>query len=286
MMREVQILRALAGSNVPHAAMYAACDDHAVIGASFYIMAPLDGFSPTGQLPGRYAQDPAWRREMGISFVHAGAALGMLDHKAVGLEGYGKPADWHGRQVTRWRSQLEGYRELPGYDGQDLPEVDFVGRWLTDNCPASGRIGVIHGDFQYPNVMYAYDAPKVIGLIDWELSTLGDPLLDLGWMLSSWCEPGDPEGKSPVIRPWDGFMSRAEIVSLYGEISGRDMSDMPWYFCLACFKLACILEGSYARSKSGQIAAETGLHLHRYALWLLSKARQIIATGSISAPGC
>jgi len=284
MMREARLLRALAGSAVPHAALYGACDDPAVIGASFYVMAPIDGFSPSGPLPGRYGSDPAWRRAMGESFVRAGAALGAIDHRAVGLEGYGKPDDWHGRQVARWRSQLEGYRDLPGYDGHELPDVDLVGRWLTDNLPANRHIGIIHGDFQYPNVMYAHDAPEVAALIDWELSTLGDPLIDLGWMLSSWCEPGDPEGKTPVIQPWDGFLTRAEIVALYGEISGRDMSDMPWYFCLACYKLACILEGSYARSKAGQAPVATGESLHRYALWLLAKARQIIATGSVSAP--
>jgi aminoglycoside phosphotransferase (APT) family kinase protein len=102
-------------------------------------------------------------------------------------------------------------------------------------------------------------------------------------MLSCWYEPGDPEGKKPVVQPWDGLMSRADIVTLYGEISGRDMSDMPWYFCLACYKLACILEGSYARSKSGQTSVETGDFLRQYALWLLKKSRQIIATGSVSA---
>ena len=283
MIREARLLRALAGSNVPHAVLRGACDDTDVIGAAFYLMDRLDGFSPHGELPGRYGSDPAWRRAMGFAYVDAGAALGAIDFRAVGLADYGKPDDWHARQVDRWRSQLDGYRELDGYEGGQLPDVDLVGRWLTDNLPSDRRIGIIHGDFQFPNVMYAHDEPRIAGLIDWELSTLGDPLLDLGWLLTSWCEPGDPDGKTPVIRPWSDFASRRELVAHYGSLSGRDMTQMPWFFCLACYKLACILEGTYARSLAGQAPAETGRSLHAYALWLMAKARQVMADGGMAA---
>ena len=281
MAREARLLRALKGSEVPHAALHGFCEDPSVIGATFYVMDKLDGFSPQGELPGQYATDEAWRREMGAAFVKAGVALGAMDHRSVGLDDYGKPDDWHARQVGRWRSQLDGYRQIEGYDGE-LPDVDLVGEWLSDNLPTDRRIGIIHGDFQYPNVMYSYSAPSIAGLIDWELSTLGDPLLDLGWMLTSWCEPGDPEGKSPVVSPWEGFMNRRGLVDLYGELSGRDMTQMPWFFCLACYKLACILEGTYARSMAGQAPVETGQKLHGYALWLMKKARQIMASGGFA----
>ena len=277
MVREARLLRALAGSSVPHAILYDACEDLTVIGAAFYVMARLDGFSPRGELPGRYGTDAAWRHAMGRAYVEAGTALGAIDYQAVGLGDYGNWENWHSRQVDRWHSQLEGYRELDGYQGGQLPGVDVIGRWLTDNLPADRRIGVIHGDFQFPNVMYSHNEPKIVGLIDWELSTLGDPLLDLGWMLTSWCEPGDPEGKSPVVSPWSGFMTRRELVEFYGSVSGRDMTQMPWFFCLACYKLACILEGTYARSLAGQAPVETGRSLHAYALWLMDKARQIMA---------
>lgn len=282
MLREARLLVALASSNVPHAVLRGSCNDLEVIGATFYVMDRLDGFSPQGQLPGQYGTDPSWRREMGAAFVRSAVALGDIDYRAVGLEDYGKPDDWHSRQVDRWRSQLEGYKQLEGYAGGHLPNVDLVGRWLGDNLPADRCIGIIHGDFQYPNVMYSHSAPIIAGLIDWELSTLGDPLLDLGWMLTSWCESGDPDGKSPVVQPWDGFMTRGELVKLYGELSGRDMTQMPWYFCLACYKLACILEGSYARSLAGQAPVETGKSLHQYALWLLAKAGQIMAGGGMA----
>lgn len=280
MAREARVLAAIAGSNVPHPRLLAASTDGAVMGVNFYAMEPLEGFSPAGQLQGRYATDASWRRRMGEEFVSAAAALGGLDYQALGLENFGRPNDWHGRQVERWRSQLDGYRETPGYSETSLPHVDEVGRWLSDNVPADGRIGIIHGDFQWPNVMFSLQAPRISGLIDWELSTLGDPLLDLAWVLTSWREPGDPEGGAgakPVVEPWDGFMSRAELTGLYGELSGRSMTSMPWFFVLACYKLACLLEGTYARSLIGKAPKEMGAYLHDYATWLMAKARQLIA---------
>jgi aminoglycoside phosphotransferase (APT) family kinase protein len=276
MRREARVLKALAGTDVPHPHFHALCDDESVIGACFYVMEPLEGYAPNGPLRGSYAGDPAWRRAMGEELVKAAAKLGAVDPKAVGLETLGKPDNWHGRQVARWRSQLDGYRALPNYAGTELAHVDAVGLWLAGNVPAEQRIGIIHGDFQFPNVMFSLDAPRITGVIDWELATLGDPLLDLGWVLTSWWEPGD-DGKKPMVQPWDGFLSRAELVRLYGEISGRDMGAMPWFFVLACYKLACLLEGTYARSVAGQVPAEVGKPVHAYASWLMDKAMQIIA---------
>src|SRR5579862_9093217 len=213
MVREARVLRALAGSAVPHPELYASCDDPAVIGACFYLMAPLEGFAPSQQLPGNYATDPAWRRAMGEELVRGAVALGAVDYKAVGLGDLGKPEGWHERQVDRWRSQLDSYRAMPNYDGA-LPHLDEVGRWLTDNLPRDRRIGIVHGDFQFANVMFSRHRPRISGVVDWELTSLGDPLLDLGWILTSWWEPGDPDGKKPLLQPWQDFLSRAELVRL------------------------------------------------------------------------
>ncbi|WP_050460676.1 phosphotransferase family protein [Herbaspirillum autotrophicum] len=277
MLREARVLRALRNSAVPHPALLAACADTDVIGAAFYLMAPLEGFTPMKNLPQAYVEQPAWRRQMGEEFVKAAAALGNVDHVAAGLADFGKPDQWLERQVSRWRTQLEGYREMPGYPGAALPFVDEVGTWLERHRPAACQIGIIHGDFQFANVMFSHQQPVLTGLVDWELSTLGDPLLDLGWLLTSWTEPGDPEvgGRVPAVAPWADFMTRDELVTLYGERSGRDMSVMPWYFVLACFKLACLLEGSYARACAGKASVDMGNFLHRYALWLMAKARQL-----------
>jgi aminoglycoside phosphotransferase (APT) family kinase protein len=271
------VLKALVGTNVPHPKLYSVCDDASVIGACFYLMEPLEGFAPSGQLPGQYAVDVAWRRAMGEELVRAAAALAAVDPKAVGLDGLGKPDDWHERQVSRWRSQLDGYRALPNYGEPALPHVEAVGRWLGDNLPRERRIGITHGDLQFANVMFSLHAPRISGVVDWELATLGDPMLDLGWVLGSWWETGDPEGKRPLVAPWEGFMSRADLVRLYGESTGRNMGDLPWYFVLACYKLACLLEGTYARSQAGQIPAEVGQKVHAYAVWLMTKATQVMA---------
>lgn len=277
MLREARVLKALAGSAVPCPTFHAVCEDTGVIGAAFYLMSPLEGFAKSGDLEGQYASDPAWRRAMGEELVRAAVALGQIDYEAVGLATLGKPENWHARQVDRWRSQLEGYAATPGYDPAELPYVDEVGRWLSDNVPADQRIGIVHGDFQFPNVMFSLKAPKVSGVIDWELASLGDPMLDLGWVLSSWYEAGDPEGKAPMVKPWDGFLSRAELVKLYGELSGRDMGSVPWFFALACYKLACLLEGTQAAAKAGKVPAQIGEQTHAYAVWLTTKARQIVA---------
>ncbi len=279
MLREARILSVLAGSDVPHPTLYASCADDSVIGCAFYLMEPLEGFAGTGDLPGEYGNDPAWRRAMGDALVRAAASLGGIDWRAKGLEDFGKPENWHERQVDRWRAQLEGYAATPGYDPADLPHVDAIGRWLTDHMPdnTARAIGIVHGDLQFPNVMFSLRAPRIAGVLDWELVSLGDPLLDLGWILSSWHEDGDPEGKGPMVRPWDGFLSRRELIDLYGQISGRDMDAMPWFFVLACYKLACLLEGTYAASKAGKVPEAVGASVHGYARWLTAKARQIMA---------
>ena len=277
MLREAYVLKALEGSAVPHPRMLALCDDADVLGACFYLMEPLEGFAKSGDLPGQYATDSSWRRAMGDAMVKAASALGEVNYVAAGLEDLGKPDNWHERQVERWRSQLEGYAATPGYDPTDLPHVDAVGRWLADNLPNDRRIGLVHGDLQFPNVMFSLQAPKISGVLDWELVSLGDPLLDLGWILSSWFEDGDPEGKSPMVRPWEGFLSRRELIALYGEQSGRDMAQVPWFFALACYKLACLLEGTFAASKAGKVPEPVGRSVHAYATWLMTKALQIIA---------
>lgn len=276
-LREARVLRALDGSAVPHPRVLAICDDESVIGACFYLMEPLEGFAKSGDLPGDYATDAGWRRAMGEELVRAAAALGDVDHISAGLADLGKPENWHERQVARWRSQLEGYAATPGYDPRELPHTDAVGRWLTDNLPSDRRIGLVHGDLQFPNVMFSLKAPRISGVLDWELVSLGDPLLDLGWILSSWYEEGDPDGKSPMVKPWDGFLTRRELVEQYCQLSGRDAAQVPWFFALACYKLACLLEGTFAASKAGKVPAKVGDSVHAYATWLMNKAQQIAA---------
>lgn len=275
MLREARVLRALAGSNVPHPRFLSVCDDPSVIGAFFYLMEPLEGFSLRGKLPGQYATDAAWRRAIGVEIVSAAAELSKIDPIAAGLADFGKPADWHSRQVERWRTQLESYNQLAGYPGAALPHVDEVCKWLGNNIPRQQKIGVIHGDFQFTNAMFSMQAPVISGVIDWELSSLGDPLLDLAWALARWVEPDDPQGNSPFLEPWDGFLTSKEMISLYQELTGRPTSEIAWFRVLAGYKMGCVFEGTYARALSGQAPMATGERLHQSALWLLKKSWQI-----------
>jgi len=276
MLREARVLGALAGSDVPHPTFYASCDDLDVMGVCFYLMAPIDGFTPPGEP--EYADDPEWPRHLGEEMAEAAAKLGAVDPDAVGLADFGRPDHWLERQVSRWRGQLEGYAELDGYSGSELPHVERVGRWLEDHRPAECRIGILHGDYQFANVMFAPAEPKLAAIVDWELSTLGDPLLDLAWMLTAWHEPDDPPGHGGGGGPfWDRMPSRQQVIDHYAAVSGRSVDAMPWFFVLACYKLGIILEGTYARALSGQAPMEMGEMLHAYATWLFEKGAQSAA---------
>ena len=274
MRREARVLAALKGTNVPHPGLIAACGDESVLGAAFYLMEPVNGYNATQGLPEPFLSDPDLRHQMGLSLVDGIAALGAIDYVAVGLTGLGKPDNYLERQVSRWKAQLESYSEMPEWDGRkDLPGVNRVGDWLDENRPSVFRAGIIHGDYHLANVMYRYDSPKLAAIVDWELTTIGDPLLDLGWLLATWPDEADRSDAGTVaVQPWDGFPSADELVAHYGKQTDRDLSGIHWYAVLACYKLGIILEGTYARACAGKAPKETGDNLHNRTIWLLERA--------------
>ena len=238
MRREARVLAALDGSAVPHPRLIAACADDQVLGVAFYLMEPVDGFNPTQGLPDFHANDAAARHRIGLSMVEAIAALGAIDYRAVGLDGFGKPDNYLERQVGRWKAQLAGYADLPGWPGPGaIPGVDQVAHWLDAHRPADFHPGIIHGDFHLANVMVRPDSGDLAAVVDWELSTIGDPLLDLGWLLATWPEDDVPRATDVAITPWEGFASPDELVAHYAAASGRELSALDWYVVLACFKL-------------------------------------------------
>lgn len=273
MRREARILAALAGTGVPHPGLIAACPDDSVIGAAFYLMEPIDGFNPTQGLPQPHAGDAAMRRRMGFAMVDAIAALSKVDHAALGLADFGKLDNWLERQVGRWAAQLASYADLPGWTGAAaIPGVDKVGRWLEANRPASCQGGIIHGDFHFGNVLFRRDSGELAAVVDWELCTLGDPLLDLGWLVATWPEGDTPHATDVAITPWDGFASPAELVAHYGAQTGRDLAHFDWFAVLACYKLGIILEGTHARACAGKAPREVGNRLHAHTLHLFERA--------------
>jgi aminoglycoside phosphotransferase (APT) family kinase protein len=270
MRREARMLAALAGGPVPHPVLIAACPTVEELGAAFYLTELVDGFNPTTGLPALHAGDPAVRHRMGLAMVEAIAALGGLDHEALGLADFGKPEGYLERQVGRWRSQLESYAAMEGYPGPDIPGVDEVARWLDERTPGHLRPGIIHGDFHLANVMFRFDSGELAAAVDWELTTIGDPLIDLGWMLATWPEPGTP-GPGPHVAD-DGFPTSAELVEHYGRHSDRDLAHVDWYAVLACYKLGIILEGTHARAFAGRAPKEVGDLLHATTVGLFERA--------------
>lgn len=274
MRREARMLAALKGTGVPHPELIAACPEEDVLGAAFYLMQPIDGFNATTGLPEPFASSPQLRREMGFSLVDGIAALGAQDYVALGLTGLGKPDNYLERQVSRWKAQLDSYAEFPEWNGlKDLPDVAGVGRWLEEHRPRSFEPGIIHGDYHLANVMYRFDAPRLAAIVDWELTTIGDPLLDLGWLLATWPEDG---ATAVTVTPWEGFPSADELVAHYARQTTRDLSNIHWYGVLACYKLGIILEGTYARASAGKAPKATGDQLHASTISLLERANRWI----------
>jgi aminoglycoside phosphotransferase (APT) family kinase protein len=273
MRREARVLAALTGSGVPHPALIAACPDPSVMGAAFYLMEPVDGFNASQGLPALHAKDPVMRHRMGLAMVDAIAALSQVDFRAAGLADFGKLDNWLGRQVSRWAAQLESYREMPGWTGpQSIPGVGRVATWLDDHRPKELQAGIIHGDFHFANVLFRHDSGSLAAVVDWELCTLGDPLLDLGWLIATWPEDNRPHATDVAITPWDGFATPEELVARYAAQTGRDLANLDWFAVLACYKLGIILEGSHARACAGKSPKEIGDRLHAHTIHLFERA--------------
>jgi aminoglycoside phosphotransferase (APT) family kinase protein len=276
-LRETRVLRALAGTDVPHAALIAVCADTAILGdAVFYLMEPVDGFNAGAGLPALHAADAAVRHGMGLSMADAVARLGAVDHVAVGLGDFGKPEGFLDRQVPRWLSELESYTQFDNYPGPDIGDVDSVATWLRDHQPSSFSPGIMHGDYHAANVMFSRTGPEVAAIVDWEMCTIGDPLLDLGWMLATWYRPGQEPVLPNELMTAGALASPAELVERYAQNTARDLSAIDWYTVLACFKLGVILEGTNARAGAGLAPREVGDILHTATVRLFERAQMIM----------
>jgi aminoglycoside phosphotransferase (APT) family kinase protein len=246
--REAKVLEALQNTPVPVPRIYAACDDPSYIGAPFYLMEYVKGevIRADGQ---HFASTPEIRKTVSAEMVALLADLQDVDYRAVGLEGFGRPDGYLERQLRRWVDQLE--RTLP-YT-RPLPVMEQVKEWLRAHIPASQAPTIVHGDFKLDNVMFDPATKKVIAVFDWEMSTIGDPLADFGWMLSYWPDPTDAsDGVVSSMVAEEGWMTRREMTDLYEQRTGRAMRDFVFYQAFALFKLAIIMEGSYSRFVRGQ----------------------------------
>jgi aminoglycoside phosphotransferase (APT) family kinase protein len=249
-LREHRVLSALAGTPVRAPRPVLACRDEAVIGVPFYLMEMVDGVVVRDRLPPWI--DDAGRRRLGEELVDTLAELHAVDWRRAGLEGWGKPTGYLDRQLRRWTGQLQ----LATRFTRPLPDLVAVGTWLEENLPGSPPATIVHGDYKLDNVVLGPQAPvRVAAVLDWEMSTIGDPMADLGYLLSFWREPDDPPdavlAEQLVLTRQPGFPSRAELVERYAERTGHRPGDTTWYQVLAVWKMAILLEGSYARYQAG-----------------------------------
>jgi aminoglycoside phosphotransferase (APT) family kinase protein len=247
--REYRVMRALqaSGSPVPVPRVLALCEDGSVIGAPFYLMEKLDGLVVRNELPEELSSMDD-RRRMGEGLVDTLLALHAVDYRAAGLEGFGKPEGYLERQLWRMR----GIWDLARF--RDIPAIDEVGGWLYERLPKGSNSAIVHGDYKLDNVILAPRSPaRLIAVVDWEMSTLGDPLADLGWMLYFWRDPGDPELGLRVasVTDLDGFLRRGDILARYATGSALSVDEVRWYMALAGWKIAIIMEGSYRRFLGG-----------------------------------
>jgi aminoglycoside phosphotransferase (APT) family kinase protein len=273
-MRETQVLAALAGTDVPHPHLIASCADPGVLGdAVFYLMEPIDGFNAGEGLPELHSGDPAVRFQMGLSMADALAKLGAVDYVAVGLGDFGKPTGFLERQVPRWLSELESYQEFENYSGPDIPRVHDVARWLEKGQPPVWTPGIMHGDYHAANVMFSRTGPEVVAIVDWEMCTIGDPLLDLGWLLATW---GQSAAFGGTLFEKGGLADTDDLVERYARNTTRDLSHITWYTVLACFKLGIVLEGTLARACAGKAPKEIGELLHTATVQLFEQACELM----------
>jgi aminoglycoside phosphotransferase (APT) family kinase protein len=254
-LREHRILSALApAGTVPVPRPIAACGDPSVLGAPFFVMEALPGDAIRFELPPALAAaPPETRRALGLEVVDALAALHRTDPGAVGLGDLGPPSGYVPRQIRRWRGQLEHARVRP------VPDLEWAADWLEQHQPPEpAQPRIVHGDYRLDNVIVSLTPPpRLLGIVDWELATLGDPLADLGWLLAFWRERGDdpPDLKiMPRVMEQAGFPSRAELAARYAERRGLRLPDLTYYVVFAMWRMAVLLEGHWARHRRGSAA--------------------------------
>ncbi len=249
MSREFRVLSKLHAAYplAPKALLY--CDDLSILNAPFYLMDLIRGLIIRRDPPLGVPFPPETARRLSQVFIDNLARLHGLDYVAIGLADLGKPQGYLERQVKGW---IERYHNSKTHD---LPEVERISSWLIARMPATRESALIHNDYKYDNlVLDPNDPTRIIGVLDWEMCTLGDPLTDLGTALAYWTDPQDPEDfheirSAPTTLP--GTLTRAQLVERYADATSRDPGDMVFYLAFARFKVAVIIQQIYYRYAQG-----------------------------------
>lgn len=251
MRREARVQSALHGTAVPVPRIVLA-DAGDLIGIQCYVMERVDGHVVRGELPEGYAEMSQERRALAFAFVDTLAALHDVNAASVGLGDYGRPDGFMARQVRRWTGQWEASAT------HEVPEIDELARRLAATVPSQQRSAIVHGDYRLDNVVLDRDEPgRIRAVLDWELSTLGDPLTDLALLSLFWIGPDEQRLRLiPGVTHLAGFPGRREVVDRYASASGADLSDISWYEAFAHFKFAVIAQGVAVRSAAGDMGGQ------------------------------
>jgi aminoglycoside phosphotransferase (APT) family kinase protein len=255
-LREYRIIDALQETDVCVPTTVLGCDDHSIIGSDFYVMEKQDGDVIRVDEPDRFGTTE-YRRRIGTELVDRLAEIHTVDYEDVGLGDLGYPDGFTQRQVERWSDQLEWASEVTAAE-REVPRIREVTEWLQQNVPSEHPHTLVHGDYKLDNVMFGPGAPpEITSIFDWELSTLGDPLTDLGWMLSFWWDEKDPDPPSSVgqlyepITMREGYHTRTELVERYESQTGFTFENETFYRTLAVYKLAGLGEMFFRRYLEG-----------------------------------
>ena len=255
MAREFHVLRAVHPLFPPAPEVYVLCEDTSVIGAVFFIMERRRGIVVRSSIPPELAAFPDYPARVSRGFVDCLIQLHAVDIEQHGLASLGKPAGFLERQVRGWFERWQRAKT------EDNPAMDHLMRWLSDRLPESPAPTLVHNDFKLDNVMLnAGDPGRVEAVLDWEMSTVGDPLVDLGLILCYWSQPSDPGGTKPSLTSAARLVHPQEIVEYYAAQTGRDVSRISYYEVFAIFKLAVVLQQIYYRFHRGQTQDERFRH--------------------------
>ncbi|MCZ0726482.1 phosphotransferase family protein [Mycolicibacterium iranicum] len=261
MRREIAVLQTLKGTDVPHPRLIAGCEDLDVLGVVFYLMESIDGFNPGTEVDDAYVRDAGMRHRVGLSYAGSLAALGRVSWEGSPLAALKRPGSFLARQVPQFMRLLESYRH-DNYAPESFPSVHVLAEWLDSQRPDDTEPGIMHGDCHLNNVLLRRDVPELAAFIDWEMCTVGDPLLDVGWMLVCWPDGPNPIDAGSALAALGGLATRSELIEAYRAADGRRTSRLDWYIAMACFKLAIVIEGTWSRYLAGQASAEAGERLH------------------------
>ena len=281
-LREARVLTALNGTSVPHPRCYDSCADMSVLGAPFYVMEFVEGWAAELRDGRIYHEAPfdkaPYEYGIGYAVVDALVALANVDYQAIGLGDFGRPDNYLERQVDRWATQLASYGELYDYPRRDLPGYDATEEWLRANVPSDFVAGLIHGDVGTPNMLFAPGPPaRLRALIDWELSTIGDPLIDLAWFCKGLRDEREPDAvPATALYNSRNFPTRQELARYYASGTGRDIANFDYYLVLAMFKSGCIMEYKVAQAAAGHLTKETGDFFSGFVLSNFADASQLI----------